>query len=87
MTQFASAAPPARGTRDLHLDKLVDAGLRETTFRGLTGRTGPGAERHAAWPWSAGRTSSPTEGAIEASEAPMSGPVPIHPSPAGGASA
>ena len=30
-----------------HLDKLVDAGLLETTFRRLTGRTGPGAGRPA----------------------------------------
>ena len=30
-----------------HLDKLVDAGLLETTYRRLTGRTGPGAGRPA----------------------------------------
>jgi predicted ArsR family transcriptional regulator len=30
-----------------HLDKLVDAGLLETTYRRLSGRTGPGAGRPA----------------------------------------
>lgn len=41
----------ARGTRvsralaAFHLDKLVEAGLLETTFRRLSGRSGPGAGR------------------------------------------
>jgi predicted ArsR family transcriptional regulator len=36
-----------RALAAFHLDKLVDAGLLETTFRRLTGRTGPGAGRPA----------------------------------------
>src|SRR5262245_40865761 len=41
----------ARGTRTqrslvaFHLDKLVEAGLLEATFRRLSGRSGPGAGR------------------------------------------
>ena len=44
------AAKATRVTRTLaafHLDRLVEAGLLETTFRRLTGRTGPGAGRPA----------------------------------------
>ena len=36
-----------RALAAFHLDKLVEAGLLETTFRRLTGRTGPGAGRPA----------------------------------------
>ncbi len=36
-----------RALAAFHLDKLVDAGLLEATFRRLTGRTGPGAGRPA----------------------------------------
>ncbi len=36
-----------RALAAFHLDKLVDAGLLEVTFRRLTGRTGPGAGRPA----------------------------------------
>ncbi|MFG2564337.1 helix-turn-helix transcriptional regulator [Streptomyces sp. NPDC048567] len=34
-----------RAVAAFHLDKLVDAGLLETTFRRLSGRTGPGSGR------------------------------------------
>ncbi len=36
-----------RALAAFHLDKLVEAGLLEVTFRRLTGRTGPGAGRPA----------------------------------------
>ncbi|HEV3400906.1 MAG TPA: helix-turn-helix domain-containing protein [Acidimicrobiales bacterium] len=36
-----------RALAAFHLDKLVEAGLLEATFRRLTGRTGPGAGRPA----------------------------------------
>jgi predicted ArsR family transcriptional regulator len=36
-----------RALAAFHLDKLVEAGLLDTTFRRLTGRTGPGAGRPA----------------------------------------
>jgi predicted ArsR family transcriptional regulator len=43
--EAASAAGVAQHTANFHLDRLVDAGLLETEFRRLTGRTGPGAGR------------------------------------------
>jgi predicted ArsR family transcriptional regulator len=45
--QAASATGTARAMAAFHLDKLVDAGLLEVSFRRLTGRTGPGAGRPA----------------------------------------
>lgn len=42
----AAIGIPAHMAR-FHLDKLVDAGLLETEFRRLSGRTGPGAGRPA----------------------------------------
>ncbi|MGQ4485598.1 helix-turn-helix transcriptional regulator [Streptomyces sp. SAS_281] len=41
----ADAVGVTRSVAAFHLDKLVDAGLLETTFRRLSGRTGPGAGR------------------------------------------
>ncbi|TRV82017.1 helix-turn-helix domain-containing protein [Streptomyces sp. 130] len=41
----AEAAGVTRAVAAFHLDKLVDAGLLETAFRRLSGRTGPGAGR------------------------------------------
>ena len=43
--QAAGAVGIQRSLAAFHLDKLVEAGLLETTFRRLTGRTGPGAGR------------------------------------------
>jgi predicted ArsR family transcriptional regulator len=43
--QAAEAVGIQRSLAAFHLDKLVEAGLLETTFRRLTGRTGPGAGR------------------------------------------
>lgn len=43
----AAALHLARSTVAFHLERLVDAGLLEVTFRRLTGRTGPGAGRPA----------------------------------------
>jgi predicted ArsR family transcriptional regulator len=43
--QAAAALEISRHLAAFHLDKLVNAGLLETTFRRLTGRTGPGAGR------------------------------------------
>jgi predicted ArsR family transcriptional regulator len=45
--EAAAAVGIQRALAAFHLDKLVDAGLLETTFRRLTGRTGPGAGRPA----------------------------------------
>ncbi len=45
--QAATALDLPRSTAAFHLDKLVDAGLLEATFRRLSGRTGPGAGRPA----------------------------------------
>lgn len=45
--QAAEAVGIQRSLAAFHLDKLVDAGLLETTFRRLSGRTGPGAGRPA----------------------------------------
>lgn len=45
--QAAEAVGIQRSLAAFHLDKLVEAGLLETTFRRLTGRTGPGAGRPA----------------------------------------
>lgn len=45
--QAAAALKLPRSTAAFHLDKLVDAGLLEATFRRLTGRTGPGSGRPA----------------------------------------
>ncbi|MGH9280087.1 MAG: helix-turn-helix transcriptional regulator [Acidimicrobiales bacterium] len=45
--QAAEAVGIQRSLAAFHLDKLVDAGLLQTTFRRLTGRTGPGAGRPA----------------------------------------
>ena len=41
----ASAAGVSRALAAFHLDKLVDAGLLEASFKRLTGRSGPGAGR------------------------------------------
>jgi len=43
--QAAKAAAATRALAAFHLDKLVDSGLLETSFRRLTGRSGPGAGR------------------------------------------
>ena len=45
--QAAEAAGVARGLAAFHLDKLVEAGLLEATFRRLGDRRGPGAGRPA----------------------------------------
>ncbi len=45
--QAAEAVGIQRSLAAFHLDKLVEAGLLETSFRRLTGRTGPGAGRPA----------------------------------------
>ena len=45
--QAAEGVGIQRSLAAFHLDKLVEAGLLETTFRRLTGRTGPGAGRPA----------------------------------------
>lgn len=43
--QAADAAGISRALAAFHLDKLVDEGLLETSFRRLNGRSGPGAGR------------------------------------------
>ncbi len=43
--QAARAGGVSRALAAFHLDKLVEAGLLETTFRRLSGKTGPGAGR------------------------------------------
>ena len=43
----AAAVAIGRPLAAFHLDRLVDAGLLEVTFRRLSGRTGPGAGRPA----------------------------------------
>ncbi|MDF6018173.1 helix-turn-helix domain-containing protein [Streptomyces sp. JH34] len=43
----AEAAGISRSLAAFHLDKLVDAGLLEVSFRRLSGRSGPGAGRPA----------------------------------------
>jgi predicted ArsR family transcriptional regulator len=43
----AASAGVSRSLAAFHLDKLVDEGLLATTFRRLTGRSGPGAGRPA----------------------------------------
>src|SRR5438132_1715833 len=43
--QAASALGMSRRLAAFHLDRLVDAGLLEVSFRRLSGRTGPGAGR------------------------------------------
>ncbi len=45
--EAAEAVGVQRALAAFHLDKLVDAGLLEATFRRLTGRSGPGAGRPA----------------------------------------
>ena len=45
--QAAAGVGIQRQLAAFHLDKLVDAGLLETTYRRLSGRTGPGAGRPA----------------------------------------
>ncbi len=45
--EAAGAAGIQKQLAAFHLDKLVDAGLLETSFRRLSGRTGPGAGRPA----------------------------------------
>ena len=45
--QAAEGVGVQRSLTAFHLDKLVEAGLLEATFRRLTGRTGPGAGRPA----------------------------------------
>ena len=45
--QAAEAVGIQRSLAAFHLDKLVDAGLLDTTFRRMSGRTGPGAGRPA----------------------------------------
>src|SRR4051794_40021398 len=45
--QVADAAGLPRATAAHHLDRLVEAGLLEITYRRLTDRTGPGAGRPA----------------------------------------
>src|SRR5205809_187023 len=43
--QAARAAGVSRALAAFHLDKLVEAGLLEASFRRLSGRSGPGAGR------------------------------------------
>ena len=45
--QAARAGGVSRALAAFHLEKLVEAGLLETSFRRLTGRSGPGAGRPA----------------------------------------
>ncbi len=45
--EAAEAVGIQRALAAFHLDKLVEAGLLDATFRRLTGRTGPGAGRPA----------------------------------------
>ena len=45
--QAAEAVGVSRSLAAFHLDRLVDAGLLEASFRRLTGRSGPGAGRPA----------------------------------------
>jgi predicted ArsR family transcriptional regulator len=45
--EVAGAVDASRSLVAFHLDKLVDHGLLRTSFRRLTGRTGPGAGRPA----------------------------------------
>ncbi len=45
--EAAGAVGVQRSLAAFHLDKLVEAGLLEVTYRRLTGRTGPGAGRPA----------------------------------------
>ena len=45
--QVAREAGVSRALAAFHLDKLVDAGLLEASFRRLSGRTGPGSGRPA----------------------------------------
>jgi predicted ArsR family transcriptional regulator len=45
--EAAGAAGVQRQLAAFHLDKLVEAGLLETSYRRLSGRTGPGAGRPA----------------------------------------
>lgn len=45
--EAARAVGISRTLAGFHLDRLADAGLLETSFRRLTGRTGPGAGRPA----------------------------------------
>jgi predicted ArsR family transcriptional regulator len=45
--EAAEAVGVQRSLAAFHLDKLVEAGLLEVTYRRLTGRTGPGAGRPA----------------------------------------
>jgi predicted ArsR family transcriptional regulator len=45
--EAANATGVARGLAAFHLDRLVEAGLLETSFARLTGRRGPGAGRPA----------------------------------------
>src|SRR4051812_48003427 len=45
--EAASAVGVQRSLAAFHLDKLVDAGLLEASFRRLSERTGPGAGRPA----------------------------------------
>ncbi|MDQ3896467.1 MAG: transcriptional regulator, partial [Actinomycetota bacterium] len=45
--QAAAGVGVQRNLAAFHLDKLVEAGLLEATFRRLSGRTGPGAGRPA----------------------------------------
>jgi predicted ArsR family transcriptional regulator len=45
--QAAEAVGIQRSLAAFHLDKLVEAGLLETSYRRLSGRTGPGAGRPA----------------------------------------
>lgn len=45
--EAASAAGIARALAVYHLDKLVESGLLQVTYRRLTGRSGPGAGRPA----------------------------------------
>ena len=45
--EAAGAVGVQRSLAAFHLDKLVDAGVLDVSFRRLTGRTGPGAGRPA----------------------------------------
>jgi predicted ArsR family transcriptional regulator len=47
----ARAAGVSRALAAFHLDKLVDAGLLEASYRRLTGKVGPGAGRPARVYW------------------------------------
>jgi predicted ArsR family transcriptional regulator len=58
--QAAKAVGVSRGLATFHLDKLVDAGLLDASYRRLSGRVGPGAGRPARVYWRSDREFSVT---------------------------